>query len=74
MPIEATQLRDKPVPFRACPKCGAEPFEPFLRGTVQRSRHGLHITCEYPFVRFLPQDYCAVICWQCKEVVGYESP
>jgi hypothetical protein len=67
MPIESLLLRDKPVKFLRCPKCGDEPFEPFLRGQVQRTQH--------KYLGFGPrQDYCALICWKCKEVVGYESP
>ena len=61
MPIEAVTLPGKPTPFTFCPKC-REPFEPFLRGQVARfDWFGLrkHIFC--------------LICWACKEIVGYED-
>ena len=69
MPWEYGALVDAPVPLATCPKCGAQPFDPFLRGTVQRS--------ERPWWRpwWGPtRPYCALICWKCKEIVGYESP
>lgn len=39
---------------------------PFLRGVVQRRR--------WKFFFFGAWDYCALICSQCKEIVGHESP
>lgn len=63
MPIECTLLRDKPSPFVSCPKCGAFPFDPFLRGQVQSF-----------WRRWLHMAYCCVICRGCKEIVGYEKP
>jgi hypothetical protein len=62
MPIEYTLLKDKPIPLKDCPYCG-EPFEPFLRGQVQSALR-----------RFFKRPYCALICWECKAVVGYEKP
>ena len=68
MPIECSQLQDKPQPLSQCPACGAEPFQAFLRGMVQRTRWRKYIL-------FGPwRDYCTVICSECKEIVGYESP
>jgi phage terminase large subunit GpA-like protein len=64
MPIECEQLAGRPVPFVLCPKCG-EIFYPFLRGMVQRRR--------YRWLFWGPWPYCALICWACKEIVGYES-
>jgi hypothetical protein len=67
MPIEASLLSVEPEPFDACPECGHMPFRSFLRGMIQRSRR--------PWFGFgKPRDYCAVICSECKEIVGYESP
>jgi len=66
MPIEYMLLKDQPVPLSKCPMCDAQPFIPFLRGTVQRSKRRWWI--------FQPQAYCALICSSCKEIVGYESP
>lgn len=65
MPIEYLQLKDKPQPFQHCPKCH-RPFIEFLRGMVQRSKRWL---CFGP-----KRDYCAVICYNCKQIVGWESP
>jgi len=65
MAIESTLLEDKPLPFEVCPKCG-KPFEPFLRGQVQRGKRKLGFGPK--------QDYCALICRACQEIVGYESP
>jgi hypothetical protein len=67
MPIEAWFLKGEPEPFDFCPACGAEPFECFMRGTVQRSRR--------QWLGLGPrQPYCAVICSECKVVLGYENP
>lgn len=66
MPVECDLLSSAPVPLARCPKCGATPFDPFMRGEVQRFRRS------WWFGR--KRDYCALICWQCKEIVGYESP
>lgn len=66
MTVECARLDGKPTPFSTCPKCG-KPFEPFLRGQIQRS--------PYKFIFFGPiRPYCALICRACKEIVGYESP
>lgn len=70
MPIECVLLANEPVPIKQCPACHHAPFEPFLRGEVQRSKYtwfGI-----WPFAK--KRDYCALICWQCKTIVGYESP
>jgi len=66
MPIECSQLKDAPEKFASCPKCHATPFVSFLRGSVQRPKRWCHIGKK--------QDYCAVICSVCKEIVGHESP
>jgi hypothetical protein len=66
MPIEFSLLRNQPVLLASCPKCYATPFEPFLRGNVQRPKRWCYIGKK--------QDYCALICSSCKEIVGYESP
>jgi predicted nucleic-acid-binding Zn-ribbon protein len=65
MPIEYTLLRDKPLPFDICPKCG-KPFKIFMRGQVQKPKRFLWI--------FWRRPYCAVICHRCKNIVGYEEP
>lgn len=63
MPIEFAMLKDKPPPFDECPNCHARPFDPFMRGMVQVFRwFGLR------------KRYCCVICYECKEIVGYEDP
>jgi hypothetical protein len=70
MPIEATLLKDAPYPEVRCPKCGHFPLEPAMRGVVQRFPWRLALT--WPFFR--RQPYCAIICSECMEIVGYESP
>lgn len=56
----------------SCPHCGADPFEPFLLGQVFRSNYLWH-----RFVAWISglskPGYWAVICWGCKNVVGYTS-
>lgn len=69
MPIECTLLDPKPSPLAACPSCDAKPFAPFMRGQVQRLPRSLF---SWPPLR--RRDYCAVICSDCKDLVGWESP
>jgi hypothetical protein len=68
MPLECVILERSPVPISKCPRCGAAPFRPFLRGTVQRLWR--------PWWKFWGsiRPYCAVICSDCKDIVGYENP
>lgn len=63
MPAEYTLLKDAPVSLEACPKCGAKPFKPFMRGQVQST-----------WRKFWRRPYCCLICESCKEIVGYERP
>lgn len=73
MPIEAIALTMQEPPFVKCPKCGAEPFTPFMRGEVQRS--WFKSWTGWKAVMFgWPFDYCAVICADCKKIVGWERP
>lgn len=66
MPQESRDLYDLAGPFDVCPECFTVILEPFIRGTVQRSKR---------FLGFLwKRDYCAVICPDCKRVIGWESP
>jgi len=69
MPIEFTMLQDKPEALTECPNCGAEPFESFLRGQVQRAKRTL-----FSWPPFKLRPYCSVVCYSCKEVVGHELP
>src|SRR5438046_2851824 len=66
MPIECTLLEGQPVALDRCPKCSTWPFTPFMRGQVQRSGRKWFIGPR--------RDYCALICSDCKEIVGHESP
>lgn len=70
MPIESALLRDASAPFDSCPNCYALPFDQFMRGQVQRGIFGMM----WAYLRGAPdwRHYCAVICWDCKEIVGYE--
>lgn len=70
MPIEALILEGTPSPIQTCPKCAASPFRPFLRGMIQRGAIGML----WDLIRRKRnwRAYCALICWDCKEIVGYE--
>lgn len=67
MPIEAALLDGALVPITRCPICGESPFRPFMRGQVQRPTRRLWF---WPFGDLRPT--CALICWRCKEIVGWE--
>jgi len=58
-----TQLKGEPEPFETCPACGFTPFRAFCRGQFQR----------WVF-RFLQWPHFTVICSECKEIVGHETP
>jgi hypothetical protein len=68
MPIEATWLEKAPVPLGKCPHCESVPFRPFMRGQVQRSMW------EWWNIWGKSRAYCALICADCKQIVGYEHP
>jgi hypothetical protein len=65
--IEARLLKDKRPVFRQCPLCAAEPFEPSLRGLIQRPKRSWWGLGK-------PRAYCAVICSNCHKVIGWEEP
>lgn len=69
MPVEYRLLKDADVPLQSCPVCQYRPFEPFLRGQVGRSERAL-----FSWPPFKLRPHMALICWACKEIVGYESP
>lgn len=64
MPIEVVTRAGEPAIFEKCPNCGAEPFEPFLRFQVARRVYKYFVFGKWPFF--------AVICRDCKDIVGYE--
>jgi hypothetical protein len=64
MPIEAAALKDWPHPDVKCPSCGKS-LLPFMRGQVQRQKKSL---------MGKKQPYCAIICANCKDLIGYEDP
>jgi hypothetical protein len=70
MPIEAVLLANAPTPIEACPKCGAWPFVPFMRGQVHRDMFSLWRAAMALLGRGRPTS--CLICWGCKEIVGYE--
>lgn len=72
MGLEAVELAKKPAPLDACPGCGVRPFDPFLRGMVGRSPWPWWAWL-LPLKRWRRPTF-AVICWSCKEIVGYEDP
>jgi predicted nucleic-acid-binding Zn-ribbon protein len=65
MPKEYSMLKNAPEKFDRCPSCHNEPFQSFMRGQVQKEKKWLFIK---------EREYCAVICKNCKEIVGYEDP
>ena len=69
MPIEAALLDGAPVPLGYCPKCYAAPFRPFMRGQVQRGMLRVWLA---RLLSNREEGYCALICRECKEIVGYE--
>lgn len=73
MPPEVEKLRNMPVLLEVCPKCGTTPFEPFMRGQVQRSALWHPLSWLWATLHWNPWPYCAVICRVCKEIVGWEG-
>jgi len=65
MPSEYMLLKEEPFFKELCPNCGAR-FPEFMRGMVQRPKRFLGVLWR--------QDYCAVICHECKNIIGWESP
>mgnify|MGYP000962018131 CR=1 FL=1 len=54
----------------ACPKCRATPFRPFMRGMVARSYRFSDLWRWILRKPAIPSS--CLICWDCKEIVGYE--
>jgi hypothetical protein len=69
MPIEVTELEDAPIPIPFCPRCGRT-FRPFMRGEVHRS--AISIAGLYHRITGKRFRHCALICSDCKWIVGYE--
>jgi hypothetical protein len=56
-----------------CPKCGEWPFRPFLRGMFYRSFRWRDVPAMLR--AWWRREYwptSTLICWGCKEIVGYE--
>lgn len=62
MPKEYELLKNAPYVFEKCKTCGT-PFPEFMRGMVQSNAR-----------KFFGLPYCAVICHNCKETIGWEQP
>lgn len=62
---EYVRLKGAPKKVSKCPKCGAEPFDYFLRGQIGR-------TFLFIFPWIFGGGTSAVICYECKNIVGYE--
>ena len=62
MPIEAVVLLRYPYARERCKKCGAM-FPEFMRGQVQSD-----------WRKFFRLPYCAIICHECKNIIGWEKP
>lgn len=77
MPVEVVLLKHRPELLGVCPRCGAQPFQSFLRGHVQRTALQAPLAWLWWWVTEPPWStfpYCAVICATCKEIVGHEAP
>lgn len=72
MPKETVHLEKIPVPLPYCPHCKANPFKPFARGQVHRSAMAHPLSWLKARLLGRPWPYCAVICGECHETVGYE--
>lgn len=62
MPKEFELLRRAPYAKEYCKNCGQVNPE-FMRGLVQST-----------WRRLLKMKYCAVICHNCKQIIGWEKP
>jgi len=73
MPIEHYRLSCQQEAFNSCPNCGEKPFVSFMRGSVQKT--GLALLYEKLMAWYQKREprYCAVICDECKDIVGHES-
>jgi len=57
----------------SCPKCGAEPFRPFLYGLVARGGFKQLWLDMVALLRLGPKrGHNTIICWDCKEIVGHD--
>ncbi len=73
MPREYIQLYHAPSPMETCPHCH-EPFNPAMRGCVQRSPWDAPWVWLMSWWHGTPFPYCSLICERCMDVVGYEAP
>lgn len=73
MPMECFILKDKPTTIVRCPACNVYPFEPFMRGQVQKGWLEWVVELIRSRLSDRPPCYCAVICSDCKEIVGWEN-
>ena len=74
MPWQVTVLATRDEILPACPLCDADPFRSALRGQVQR--HPLPWWKRPFYWLFREKDarpYCAIICRDCMEIVGWET-
>lgn len=66
MPNELIEFMSLPESFDKCPKCGVDPFTGYMRGLVKRRKRD--------WLGRKRRKVWAVICWSCKEIVGWEDP
>jgi len=65
MLAEYLVLKNAPYAKEECPKC-KQVCPEFMRGQVQRSKRWFWIGPKRP--------YYAIICHNCKEIIGWEAP
>ena len=64
MPIEYTQLKNKPLPSITCQQCGMmNASDDDYRGLVQSG-----------WRKLFGRAYCAITCRYCRAIIGWEKP
>lgn len=58
----------EPTAILECPLC-RKPFKPFMRGEVTRAGTWAHFWAR---ITRKPFPTSALICWECKQIVGFE--
>ena len=72
MPVETILLLHQGH-FKEWPNCYCD-FTPRMRGQVQLIGWKWCLLRIYTRVRGQPWRYCALICDECEQIVGYEAP
>lgn len=68
-----TELVSAPVILKVCPRCGEEPFQPFMRGQVHRDMFRALAERFLARTQKRSAQCWTLICRRCKEIVAYED-